>query len=244
MNWGTVPDLRLLNLSDIFCAFWIINFLLWNFLHEEKTCPACVRLTQNTALTQGCFLHSPLTCLLLSLSHSLLSLFFWPLLLGESCRALRGQKSLFSECQWVTLASPPKSTYNPTLSGAGDAQDSSELLQPFPQGWAVLSFQSFSMYTISACERGKPCPLECCSLSWWILCYFFVSSNKCNILGLPLLGFLVGASQYVKQDLQNVSKKSYSCTDHPAHQRTSFEVPALLAVSLHACQALCHYFQM
>lgn len=78
-----LPDLQLLNISDIFCAFWIINFLVWNFLYEKKTCPASISHTQNTALTVllkfvFCItlpLHPYFLFLLILFCH----LFFWPL---------------------------------------------------------------------------------------------------------------------------------------------------------------------
>lgn len=135
--------------------FSVLEFLAWG---KNQSCLYQPHTEHSThCSTQVCFLHhSPLTSLLLILSHSLLS--FIPLT-PFLVRALElsGAKRVFSQStsgsQWdSTLPSPPKSTSKPTLSGAEHAQGSSELLQPgwellqpFPQGWAVLTFQSFSM---------------------------------------------------------------------------------------------------
>lgn len=110
MSWakgqGFLPHLQLLNISDIFCAFWIINFLVWNFLHEEKTCPACISHTQNTAFT---VLLNLVFCIILPLhlilSHSLLSFI---LLTRFLARALEfsGAKRVFSQSASGSLCPP------------------------------------------------------------------------------------------------------------------------------------------
>lgn len=74
------------------------------------------------------------------------------LFLGQSSRALRGQKSLFPEYQWVTVGHHPALPTTEHLLlhpiknwGCSEQLRGWELLQPLPQGWAVLNFQPFSM---------------------------------------------------------------------------------------------------
>lgn len=120
------------------------------------------------------------------------------LFLGQSSRALRGQKSLFPGYQWVTVghhpALPPQSTCNPTLSRAGVhraaqscCSQGGNFCSPFPTA-GLSSASSHSPCKPFLCVRWKKtCPLKCCSFSCCVLCYFFFSQINATFWGFHYL---------------------------------------------------------